>query len=54
MSKMATDTDRQITNVATAGEELSVNIQSMSQGARQISTSAKKVSKSVKRTSPVN
>ena len=47
MTKMATDTDRQITNVAAAGEELSVNIQSMSQGAEQISTSTKTVSQSV-------
>ena len=47
MTKMATDTDRQITNVVATGEELSVNIQSMSQGAEQISTSSKTVSQSV-------
>ena len=48
MTKMATDKDRQITNVASAHEELSVNIHSISQGAEQISTSSKTVSQSVK------
>ena len=47
MAKNTTGMDGKITNVAVAGEELSVNIQSMSQGAEQISASTKEVSNAI-------
>ena len=47
MAETAIGMDRQVANVAAAGEELSDNIQSMSQGAEQISASTQGVSNAI-------